>query len=323
MQRIGPSEIAEESDQGIFEDPAEDIPEESAEDSAEESQTNLVMDMIGLVSEDTDNEDFVSEDFDDEESDTVESQPVNRRSQTFRLQTGRGAYGHLQADEEDGLLDQITQEPVRGKPKVNTLKLALDQLGVLLRDRGTGPKLDKKHIPSSYLKNSRAVRLAVLAGLIDSDGHYAVNDSGSGCFRFTQSEAWHSRLFWDTVILARSLGFTVGLWRRKAGCAKTMQLGAIISGDLKEVPCLLVRKQPMERMRAPSFNHAIRSITLEPEATEWAGFRVDQDQRYLRHDHVVLHNSGFEESMKFKKLTNAQRSGLNQIPNRRFTLWWR
>ena len=26
--------------------------------------------------------------------------------------------------------------------------------------------------------------------------------------------------------------------------------------------------------------------------------------------------------MRFKKLTNAQRSGLNQIPNRRFTLWW-
>lgn len=28
------------------------------------------------------------------------------------------------------------------------------------------------------------------------------------------------------------------------------------------------------------------------------------------------------DSMKSKKLTNAQRSGLNQIPNRRFTLWW-
>ena len=26
--------------------------------------------------------------------------------------------------------------------------------------------------------------------------------------------------------------------------------------------------------------------------------------------------------MRWKKLTNAQRSGLNQIPNRRFTLWW-
>ena len=32
--------------------------------------------------------------------------------------------------------------------------------------------------------------------------------------------------------------------------------------------------------------------------------------------------SGFEESMKYKKLTNAQRTGLTQIPNRRFTLWW-
>lgn len=31
---------------------------------------------------------------------------------------------------------------------------------------------------------------------------------------------------------------------------------------------------------------------------------------------------GFDDAMKFKKLTNAQRSGLNQIPNRRFTLWW-
>lgn len=40
---------------------------------------------------------------------------------------------------------------------------------------------------------------------------------------------------------------------------------------------------------------------------------------------VILYRekaSGFEESMKYKKLTNAQRSGLNQIPNRRFTLWW-
>ncbi|XP_004343829.2 pre-mRNA splicing factor prp8 [Capsaspora owczarzaki ATCC 30864] len=32
--------------------------------------------------------------------------------------------------------------------------------------------------------------------------------------------------------------------------------------------------------------------------------------------------SGFEEAMAYKKLTNAQRSGLSQIPNRRFTLWW-
>ncbi|KAK7402627.1 pre-mRNA-splicing factor 8 [Neonectria punicea] len=73
---------------------------------------------------------------------------------------------------------------------------------------------------------------------------------------------------------------------------------------------------------SPAHNFAIEDIVLESEPTDWAGFRVDGDQLYLRHDHLVLHNSGFEESMKFKKLTNAQRSGLNQIPNRRFTLWW-
>lgn len=67
---------------------------------------------------------------------------------------------------------------------------------------------------------------------------------------------------------------------------------------------------------------AVEDMVLESEPTAWAGFRVDGDQLYLRHDYLVLHNSGFEESMKFKKLTNAQRSGLNQIPNRRFTLWW-
>ena len=32
--------------------------------------------------------------------------------------------------------------------------------------------------------------------------------------------------------------------------------------------------------------------------------------------------SSFEESMRYKKLTNVQCSGLNQIPNRHFTLWW-
>ncbi|PLB33294.1 U4/U6-U5 snRNP complex subunit PRP8 [Aspergillus candidus] len=76
------------------------------------------------------------------------------------------------------------------------------------------------------------------------------------------------------------------------------------------------RSSPQER------SFFVKDISLETETTEWAGFRVDKDQLYLRHDHLVLHNSGFEESMKFKKLTNAQRSGLNQIPNRRFTLWW-
>lgn len=32
--------------------------------------------------------------------------------------------------------------------------------------------------------------------------------------------------------------------------------------------------------------------------------------------------TGYEEALKFRKMTNAQRMGLAQVPNRRFTLWW-
>ncbi|EEP76930.1 pre-mRNA processing splicing factor 8 [Uncinocarpus reesii 1704] len=73
-----------------------------------------------------------------------------------------------------------------------------------------------------------------------------------------------------------------------------------------------------ESVNAEAHSFVVNDISLESEETEWAGFRVDQDQLYLRHDYLVLHNSGFEESMKFKKLTNAQRSGLNQIPKPSF-----
>jgi hypothetical protein len=68
--------------------------------------------------------------------------------------------------------------------------------------------------------------------------------------------------------------------------------------------------------------HAVLSVEREAAPARFFGFMVDGNQRFLRADGLVVHNSGFEESMKWKKLTNAQRSGLNQIPNRRFTLWW-
>lgn len=40
----------------------------------------------------------------------------------------------------------------------------------------------------------------------------------------------------------------------------------------------------------------IMSIQLEEKPTKWSGFVVDKDSLYLRHDYLVLHNSGFEES---------------------------
>nr|AEK22039.1 6xH-GFP-(Pch PRP8 intein with HYGr)-FLAG [Cloning vector pRR14] len=46
---------------------------------------------------------------------------------------------------------------------------------------------------------------------------------------------------------------------------------------------------------AQTHSFKIEQVSLESEKTEWAGFRVDKDQLYLRHDYLVLHNSGFED----------------------------
>ncbi|CAJ0633720.1 891_t:CDS:2 [Entrophospora sp. SA101] len=85
--------------------------------------------------------------------------------------------------------------------------------------------------------------------------------------------------------------------------------------------CLLGDKKQFKR-QDNLLTTEIKRVERMSYFTEYFGFKVDGNQRFLRDDFLVLHNSGFEESMKYKKLTNAQRSGLNQIPNRRFTLWW-
>ena len=245
---------------------------------------------------------FETDSEDDSADEELNAAHFPRRLRKHRLRTGQKIYGDLHDDEKEQLLHDVVDRP--DSSSVNPLLQTLSGLG-----------LDKKRsIPSDYKKNSRSVRLAVLAGLIDKDGWYVYPQN---MFGYAQREDdLHANLFWDVVGLARSLGFSVSTEQRSP------YLSARISGNLTEVPCLLARKKADERLISQAHRFMIKDISLEREATEWAGFRVDKDQLYLRHDYLVLHNSGFEESMKFKKLTNAQRSGLNQIPNRRFTLWW-
>ncbi|KAF7899784.1 hypothetical protein EAF00_004120 [Botryotinia globosa] len=326
------------SDRGIMEMAGPSIvPEEPVDvnDMSEDEEDELDMELIETISDDEDDITEYQAENDEEPSDrtgnsNLSDDSVSQR-RIHRLQSGRRGYGDLQPEEQDQLLSQIIDtvdspagsfDPSVGrKTGVNTLLRALQQLGVSCKT--TGPEADRKRIPSIYMKNTREVRLAVLAGLIDSDGWYVYPENMLG---FAQSETSHKTLFWDVVALARSLGLSVWTTKRMkwvpSHSRKTPQLVAQIFGNVKEVPCLLLRKKGSERYIPQMHSFKIKDISLESEATKWAGFRVDKDQLYLRHDYLVLHNSGFEESMKFKKLTNAQRSGLNQIPNRRFTLWW-
>lgn len=277
-------------------------------ESEGESQLNQVIDMIAVDDDDDDEAselDDVQPEFEledeDEDEDKAQVDVPARSAHQYRLRSGRRAYGILDHEEEEILAEQIMPAQGGRKSTVNTLLRAMDDLGV--RYKGPkGPAGDTKHIPETYMKNTRAVRLAVLAGLIDSDGCYHLTPGGSGCFRISQSSKWHSRLFQDIVMLARSLGFTVtteDYMSRPSELVKTStpQSLARIYGEVKEIPTLLHRKIGLEKLLMPFRNHMIMSIELEEEETEWFGFRVDKDQLYLRHDHIVLHNSGFEESM--------------------------
>lgn len=254
------------------------------------------------IKEEADSFDEDDIDEEDQENGPLSENPQSQQSQSeqlpqirqnHHLRTGNRRYGDLNGEEQELLLDDIVKTD-SGCSRVNSLQRALDGLGILARE--TGPASDKKRIPSIYMQNSRAVRLSVLAGLIDTDGWYVYPEN---MFGFAQSETWHKALFWDVVALARSLGFSVWTKRRMmfdpTHSKKLPMLFAQIFGNLTEIPCLLARKKAAPRLIPQSHSFAIKDITLESDATEWAGFRVDKDQLYLRHDYVVLHNSGFEE----------------------------
>ena len=291
-------------------------------DEVPEEAKGIAMDVIDTINADKgEDEDEIMSTMSvlkDSDSDGIE---VPHSGQIHHLEAGRRTSGYLKKEEQVQLPDEIVDESGSAS-RVNKLLVELARLKVL-PPVSPGPNSVIKRIPSIYMNNSRSVRLSVLAGLIDSDGWYVYPKN---MFGFAQSEQWHSDLFWDTVALARSLGLSVWTKRRMSWnptrTQRFPQLIAQICGNVSEVPCLLARKKTVDPLIPQSHSFIIKDISLESETTEWAGFRVDQDQLYLRHDYLVLHNSGFEDTLKYKKLTNAQRSGLNQIPNRRFTLWW-
>jgi phosphate starvation-inducible protein PhoH and related proteins len=88
---------------------------------------------------------------------------------------------------------------------------------VVLRDVGlAGTRSNTKFIPEPYLRNSSEVRLAVLQGLLDSDGG-PVTQQGRTCrIQYSTSS---ERLRNDVVFLVRSLG-GVAYWRTRPAAGR-------------------------------------------------------------------------------------------------------
>jgi replicative DNA helicase len=99
--------------------------------------------------------------------------------------------------------------------------------------------INNKHIPGEYLYNSEAVRLDLLAGLIDTDGYM---DCRTYYFSQKSTNLAHQVLF-----LANSLGFTCVIRKTRKSIKRTGFKGTYwnisISGDLSRIPVRLARKQ--------------------------------------------------------------------------------
>ena len=151
--------------------------------------------------------------------------------------------------------------------------------------------LGNKHIPDDYLINSRAIRLRLLAGLIDSDGHVSQN----GCVEITQK----NEVLADQIIfLARSLGFSA----YKQTTTKSAVIGGTrstpqeyfrcrISGDLYDIPTRIARKILPKRKLNKSVLRTGISVTRSNLLGNYCGIEVSGDNLYVLADFTVTHNS--------------------------------
>lgn len=146
-----------------------------------------------------------------------------------------------------------------------------------------------KFIPQSYKTASREDRLAVLAGLIDTDG--SLDEAGVGYNFISKSK----QLVEDLAFIARSLGFAA----YPEACTKRCQTGAegtyyrmFISGDVSRIPVKIPRKKAP--VRSEDAKNVLRTgFTTRPlPPEEYFGFVLDGDHRYLLDDFTVTHNTG-------------------------------
>lgn len=150
---------------------------------------------------------------------------------------------------------------------------------------------NNKHIPDDYLYNDKQTRLAVLAGFIDTDGHYTKDGN---CFEIMQKS---TKVATDLAVLTRSLGFKTTLSKCNKTCTnskngpKTAEYNKVyISGEnLDEIPVLLPRKKAKPATKGIDF--LVTTIKVkEVGEGECTGFTLDNaNGEFLLSDLTVAH----------------------------------
>lgn len=148
---------------------------------------------------------------------------------------------------------------------------------------------EEKRVPVELLRGSRDTRLAVLAGLLDTDG-YLANDA-----YFEITTKYHG-LRDDILFLARSLGF-MATSTEKVGSIASTGFSAIyqrinICGDVWGIPTRIARKQAKKYDKQYNIDPLLRSFDIEDVGEDdYYGFELDGDHLFLLGDFTVGHNS--------------------------------
>lgn len=169
-----------------------------------------------------------------------------------------------------------------------------------------GMKCGSKYIPFEQKVSSSACRLALLAGLIDTDGSKA-----HGGYDYISKS---KNLAEDVAFVARSLGLAAYVKRSM----KSSQTGTVgeywrvsISGDCSIIPVKLERKKVQPRKQIKSVLRTGFSV-MHVGIGDYHGVTVDHDNRYLMHDFMVTHNSG--KTVVFNHLADRWRgAGNNRV----------
>jgi ATP-dependent Lon protease len=137
--------------------------------------------------------------------------------------------------------------------------------------------LSRKFIPKKYKINSRDIRLRLLAGIIDSNGHYNKNTK---CFKFLSKNKF---LVNDIEFLCRSLGF--GVKKRNNNNVYT----AYIYGEgIENIP-VMNKDKKADASKENVLSNKI--LVCELDVDDYYGFTIDGNNRFLLGDFTVTHNT--------------------------------
>ena len=161
-----------------------------------------------------------------------------------------------------------------GSQRQNTVLSAIRALH--LADTRSGDKF----IPDAYKFGPPAVRLGVLAGLMDTDGSLA-----NRVFDYLTKSP---HLAEDVLFVARSLGFAAYQSLKIVDGKTFYRIG--ISGEVSRIPTRIPRKKAPKRRQKKNVLRTGFHVERIPDAYYY-GFTLTGDGRFLLGDFTVTHNT--------------------------------